>query len=288
MRLDDECRLSYYQQIASLNDDHNICLVQNVTDKKVYVKKILTVYNLEVFRYLQEHPIANMPHIYEIVVDSDKLIVIEEYMSGTTLQELLGERQSLSEEETSNIICQLCTILEALHNAHPPIIHRDIKPSNIIISPDGVVKLIDMNAAKWSRDIVGHDTLLIGPAGYAAPEQYGFAASDTKTDVYSIGVLINVMLTGVPPVERLAREPMGHIVSRCTKMDPKERYDSISDVRRAVLDSKSEPDSADNRIRCRYAPPGFRTLRPLSMFFSAIGYRHAEIPAGKDHRPRPD
>lgn len=52
MRLDEECRLSFYQQIASLNEDHGVYLVQNISDKKIYVKKILKIYNVEVFRYL--------------------------------------------------------------------------------------------------------------------------------------------------------------------------------------------------------------------------------------------
>ena len=205
MRLDEECRLSFYQQIASLNEDHGVYLVQNISDKKIYVKKILKIYNVEVFRYLKDNPIKNTPRIYEVIEDSNQLIVLEEYISGTTLQQILDEQKGLKEEQVENIIRQLCSILLELHKAHPPIIHRDIKPSNIIISPDGVVKLIDMNAAKWSRNHSGRDTALLGTVGYAAPEQYGFASSCAQTDIYSVGILVNMMLTGVLPQERLAR-----------------------------------------------------------------------------------
>ena len=128
-------------------------------------------------RYLKDNPIKNTPRIYEVIEDSNQLIVLEEYISGTTLQQILDEQKVLKEEQVENIIRQLCSILLELHKAHPPIIHRDIKPSNIIISPDGVVKLIDMNAAKWNRNHSGRDTALIGTVGYAAPEQYGFASS---------------------------------------------------------------------------------------------------------------
>lgn len=272
MRLDDECRLSYYKQIASLNDEHNVYLVQHISDKRVYVKKILTIYNIEVFEYLQEHPISNMPRIYEIIVDEGRLIIIEEYITGTTLQQMLDEQGAMEENLVKDIIRQLCIILNDLHNAHPPIVHRDIKPSNIMVSPDHVVKLIDMNAAKWSLHAVGQDTVLMGTAGYAAPEQYGFAVSNTKTDIYSVGVLMNVMLTGVSPLERLAGEPMGRIVSRCVKMEANKRYDNILDVYKAVGGTKEKEPVDVPTYRYPYAPPGFRNLSPLWMSFSAFMY----------------
>ena len=272
MRLDEECRLSFYQQIASLNEDHGVYLVQNISDKKIYVKKILKIYNVEVFRYLKDNPIKNTPRIYEVIEDSNQLIVLEEYISGTTLQQILDEQKVLKEEQVENIIRQLCSILLELHKAHPPIIHRDIKPSNIIISPDGVVKLIDMNAAKWSRNHSGRDTALIGTVGYAAPEQYGFASSCAQTDIYSVGILVNMMLTGVLPQERLARGAWGEIINCCTKMDPQERYNSIDQVIAAIDHIQSRSKDAERGIKCRYAPPGFRTLNPLTMLFATGGY----------------
>ena len=99
MRLDEECRLSFYQQIASLNEDHGVYLVQNISDKKIYVKKILKIYNVEVFRYLRDNPIKNTPRIYEVIEDSNQLIVLEEYISGTTLQQILDEQKVLKEEQ---------------------------------------------------------------------------------------------------------------------------------------------------------------------------------------------
>ena len=107
MRLDEECRLSFYQQIASLNEDHGVYLVQNISDKKIYVKKILKIYNVEVFRYLKDNPIKNTPRIYEVIEDSNQLIVLEEYISGTTLQQILDEQKVLKEEQVENIIRQL-------------------------------------------------------------------------------------------------------------------------------------------------------------------------------------
>lgn len=272
MTLDEECTLSYYKQITSLNDEHEVYIVQNIENNKIYVMKKLTVYNEKVFRYLKEHPIKNMPHIYEVIKDNDKLILIEEYISGMTLQELLEDKKILKEEYAADIIIQLCSILLELHSINPPIVHRDIKPSNIIISPDGIVKLIDMNAAKWGLSQAGRDTKLIGTVGYAAPEQYGFASSRIQTDIYTVGVLINIMLTGVLPQEKIADGLMGDIVKRCTKIEPKERYDSIKQVKSEITKIQNKYNYSKNGIKCIYAPPGFRKLNPLSMLFSMIGY----------------
>ena len=78
----------------------------------------------------------------------------------------------------------------------PPIVHRDIKPSNIILTEDGRIVLIDLNAARLNDKNRSHDTQLIGTAGFAAPEQYGFAASSPRADLYAAGILMRVLLTG--------------------------------------------------------------------------------------------
>lgn len=272
MRLEDECTLSFYKEIATLNSEHRIYLVQNQDDQKIYVKKVLTTYNEGVYRYLKKYPVLNMPRIYEVVADGDQLIVIEEYLSGNTLQELINSGERFNKQRTADIMVQLCDILDELHHAQPPIIHRDIKPSNIIESPDGVVKLIDLNAAKLSNERAGMDTRLMGTAGYAAPEQYGFSVSGVKTDIYSAGVLMNVLLIGTPPVERLAPEPFGHIISRCTQMDPEKRYSSIWALREAIYRLACPSTSQEPEYKWNHALPGFRSGKPSSMIGASLGY----------------
>lgn len=83
--------------------------------------------------------------------EENRLIVIEEYIHGKTLETVMEEHGVLSEENAAFVIRSLCDILHKLHGNLPPIIHRDIKPSNIIFSSDGVVKLIDFNAARELR-----------------------------------------------------------------------------------------------------------------------------------------
>lgn len=278
MNLSDECALSYYAPVAEICPEHGVQLVQHTETRRFYVKKRLAIYNLEIFRYLQAHPVRHIPHIYELAEDGNTLIVIEEYLPGQSLQEVLDASGPLPEEQVIELARQLCAIIGQLHSAEPAIIHRDIKPANLILSPDGVLKLLDMNAAKWESTDKTQDTQLIGTTGYAAPEQYGFGVSTVQTDIYSIGVLLNVLLTGMLPAEALAEGALAPIISRCTQLAPEERYASVKELANAL---SSSPTAAPGSLGAasnpplgwrRFLPPGFRTLSPVKMLLSLLGY----------------
>ena len=213
--------LSSYKEIAVLNAEHGVTLVQDTTSGIVYVKKILTIYNAEVYRTLKNHPVPGIPEIIEMVEEDDRLIVIEEYIGGQTLRAILDNGNLFPEEEAVRIVEQVCVIVNDLHSADPPIIHRDIKPSNIICTPDGSIRLLDMNAARKVVTGKSEDTQLIGTVGYAAPEQFGFGASTVQTDIYAIGVLLCELMTGVLPKERIPRGRIGRIIRWTPKTDTK-------------------------------------------------------------------
>ena len=270
MTLEEQCILACYHDIGDLNADHGVYLVQQNKTKKVYVKKNLTVYDIGVYRYLQQNPVPNTPHIYELAEDHGTLIVIEEYLSGSTLEELAEQHGPFSEEAVIDIMSQLCVILQRLHSAQPPIIHRDIKPGNIMLSPDGVVKLLDMNAAKRVNEDAERDTRLIGTVGYAAPEQFGFGASGVQTDIYAAGVLINYLLTGELPQTRMADGTLRPVIERCTRMEPEGRYQTAAELCAALTGSEGRKDPSGNRRR--FLPPGFRSGRLWKMLLALIGY----------------
>ena len=292
MTLEEECRLSYYREIAVLNEEHRVSLVQHGESGRIYVKKVLSVYDPAVFRYLREHHVSRTPVIYEAVESADGLTLIEEYISGQTLREVLEERGILPEEEAYRLAADLCRILCELHAAVPPIIHRDIKPSNIMITPEGELRLLDMNAAKYYRQ-AARDTQLIGTHGYAAPEQYGFGASDVRTDIYSVGVVINQMLTGHFPNEQMAQGRLGRIAERCVRMNPEERYPSAAALLAALCGNEEDASVGPENVQAgkafsqkpagggqkagndgwrSFLPPGFRSGNPAIMLFSAMGY----------------
>ena len=271
MTFSDECALACYEQIAAINENHGVYLVQHKHSKNIFIKKILTVYNTSVYQSLRDKHIKGTPEIFEVIEDDGKLIIIEEFISGNTLKSILDNGNCFSEEQALSIIKQLCSILREMHSASPAIIHRDIKPSNIILTSDGEVKLIDMNAAKVHFPNKSEDTALIGTVGYAAPEQYGFGASGVQSDIYSIGVLLNELLTGEPPKKHIAEGPLGRVIQKCTMMDPKDRYSSVDEL---LYDLNPQKPARPIRTpkNAWYMLPGFRSGNPTNMIIAVLGY----------------
>lgn len=214
-----------YEEIRKLKDREDIVLVQDPEDNSFYIKKYLTNYDVSVYRYLLENPIEHMPKLKGVYEASHHLIVIEEYIEGPTLLEFV-ERGVLNEQNSLKIAYEICSILMQLHSLEKPIIHRDVKPSNVIISSDGILYLLDMNVAKWYKPEEKEDTKLLGTLYYAAPEQfgYGFSASSEKSDIYALGILLNVMLTGKLPKEKKADGAIWSVIEKCISLEPNLRY----------------------------------------------------------------
>jgi serine/threonine protein kinase len=272
MTLEQEYTLSLYREIADIDPIHKISLVQHIQTRQLFVKKTLTYYHLDVMRRLQSSPVPGVPAIHALIENEDSLIVIEDYIHGETVRQLLDRRKTLSAAEGAALIRQLCRILRPLHAAEPPIVHRDIKPSNLIVSQDGVLYLVDFNAAKSPRASAARDTDLIGTHGYAAPEQYGFAPSAPTTDIYAIGILLNVMLTGELPNSQLADGPLREVIQTCTAMDPSQRYSSVDSLLSALDKPKSSQTvQKPKQPVSRWYPPGFRTKQWWKMLLAG-GY----------------
>lgn len=229
--------ISYYKEIASLNERTNIKIVQHRETGKIYIKKEISIYNIEIYKELFYHPVKDIPRIYALYENDSTLTLIEEYISGETLSEVLDICQTISEKEVISYMVQLCDILNDLHSFNPPIIHRDIKPSNIILTESGRIVLIDLNVAKQAHENtnINHDTILLGTEDFAAPEQFGFARSSIKTDIYSIGILINTLLTGQVSTDVIHKGKLNAIITKCLQLSPKDRYANISQLKKALL-----------------------------------------------------
>ena len=177
----------------------------------------------EVYRQLMGYVCGNLPQIYETAEQDGEVLVLEEFIEGDTLGFLL-EEALFSPRETREIVLQLCRALWVLHSMAA--VHRDIKPENVILRGRGAV-LIDFDAARLHKPEHEADTQILGTTGFAAPEQYGLSQSDTRTDIYSLGVLMNVMLTGQHPSQTLAEGRLGRVIGRCTQVNPEKRYRDV-------------------------------------------------------------
>ncbi|MEG1481727.1 serine/threonine-protein kinase, partial [Clostridium sp.] len=228
-----EFKISQYEELTKLNenDKSKIYLVKNKKDNKIYIKKVLTNYNIKIYEILRGMDLKNIPKIYDIFVNDDNLIIIEEYINGNTLKDILDTSGLLKEDVVIDYIISLCDTLNELHKLNPPIIHRDIKPSNIIVSNDNVVKLIDFDVSREFKENRSEDTVIQGTEEYAPPEQFGFIQTDGRSDIYSTGILMNVLTTKEYPKNKMNDGYLKNIIKKCTQFSPKDRYQSILDLK---------------------------------------------------------
>ena len=172
--------------------------------------------NAEVYRRLLHCTCRNLPAVYEVASQGEENLVLEEYIQGDNLGDLL-QGALFTVEETRSVVDQVCRALWVLHSLGA--VHRDVKPDNIILRGSEAI-LIDFDAARLYKPEEDTDTQVLGTTGFAAPEQYGLSQTDQRTDIFAVGVLINVMLTGKHPSKKLAEGRMGRIVTRCTQVNP--------------------------------------------------------------------
>ena len=177
----------------------------------------------EVYRKLLSVSCPNLPKIMEAAEQDGMVAVLEEYIQGDSLAFLLAGA-CLTPAEARKITFQLCNALWVLHSLGA--VHRDIKPENVIVRGSEAV-LIDFDASRIFKNGTNQDTQILGTTGYAAPEQYGITQTDERADIYSLGVLLNIMLTGKHPSKELASGRLGRIVQKCTMVNPKKRYKSV-------------------------------------------------------------
>src|SRR5262249_20167046 len=154
------------------------------------------------------HP--NILTVYEIGAEGNRHFIATEFIEGITLRAALA-RGRMSVHEALEVALQVASALAAAHETG--IVHRDIKPENIMLRRDGYVKVLDFGIAKLSErqpqpadDEVGtttvlqtHPGLLIGTVHYMSPEQIRGQPTDARSDIWSMGVVLYEMLSGVPP-----------------------------------------------------------------------------------------
>ena len=165
-----------------------------------------------------------LPQVYACCDADGDTVSEEEYIDGTLLSELL-RRALLNEAQAAAIARELCLGLKTLHSLG--FVHRDVKPENVMLTRQGRVVLLDLDAAAPVLGTPDTNTRLLGTAGYAAPEQFGFARCDVRADIFALGVLLNVALTGEHPSVRLAGGRLGRIVRRCTNTNAAQRYANV-------------------------------------------------------------
>lgn len=237
-------------------------LAKDTVTGQIVVMKYISKENIRVYQCLMSVRHRNLIPIFFVAEGEKNGLVIMEFISGKMLEDCYGERGRLSEKEALYFVRQLLEGLCVIHKLK--LVHRDISPQNVLVSSDGVVKILDFDIGRIVKKGQGCDTELLGTVGYAAPEQFGFSQSDARTDIYGVGVILNVMLTGVFPHEYCYREgKLGEIIQKCIRMEPELRYQSAEKLLREVKSVRVVEEAKGSfgyRVRSIInVLPGFRT-----------------------------
>ncbi|MBZ4660623.1 MAG: putative sensor protein, partial [Desulfacinum sp.] len=214
-----------------------------------------------ILRRLAGHP--NAVAILEVIKVGGKVVLIQEYVSGSTLQELLDA--GLDPLDKESLYVQLLDVVAYAHRHQ--VMHRDIKPENILVTPAGTLKLLDFGTAKdvTRRSI---SSTVIGSRPYMAPEQI-LGRSRQASDVWALGVVLYALATEYlpfysenekelmdlilesPPEPPRELEPdlpleLEKIILRCLEKDWQKRYAHAEELRRALMEAF--PDFGSGRV----------------------------------------
>lgn len=184
---------------------------------------------------------------HEMVSDCAKLTLVMEYIAGHTLETIMHRTTGfLAEVYVHNWALQICDALDYLHNHKPPIIFRDLKPANIMLTYDGVIKLIDFGIARLFNPAKGKDTVVMGTPGYAPLEQYGSGQTDARTDIYALGATLHQLLTRYDPASNPFHFPdceqmnpavspqMTATIKKALASKPTDRYPTVKEMQQAM------------------------------------------------------
>jgi serine/threonine protein kinase len=223
--------------------------------------KLRFIHEAQAASSLQHNNICNIHDIDE--TEDDRIFICMDFYEGETLKKKI-ERGPLEIEEAAHIITQIAEGLEKAHNKG--IIHRDIKPANIFITKDGIVKILDFGLAKLSgQTMMTRTGATIGTAAYMSPEQVRGEEVDSRTDIWSLGVVLYEMITGKLPFKgeyeqaviysilNLPVQPicalkpyidpkLEFLIMDCLIKDPNERWQTAGEISHRLKILKKSPN----------------------------------------------
>lgn len=244
--------------------EHRVGATELVTDDEglLYVRKRIPIElaNREAWERLSGIDDPHVPQVVCMYELPDVFVVVCRYVMGMTVAELLAREVRLEPYEAAAIAGGVCDALAVLHERG--VIHRDVSPGNVVVMPDVLgsgmrpcTRLIDLGVARVANDAAAHDTKPLGTRGFSAPEQYGFAQTDARSDLYSVGRLLLCLAVGhvcdqtaLDLTSFTAEElpdPLRDIIQTACAFEPSARYQSAQQMGEALREAERSLSGSD-------------------------------------------
>jgi len=177
--------------------------------------------------------------LIDFFIEDHRGYLVLERIDGQSLRQKVSESGRLSESEVRALALQMCEMLEYLHSLEPPVVHRDFTPENLILSKEGVLKLVDFNVAQQQESTA--TGTVVGKHCFISPEQFR-GKPTSQSDIYSMGATLYYLLTGEDPEPITCSHPkqkveglsdnIDELVAKATALSAPKRYLNASDVRK--------------------------------------------------------
>lgn len=248
MSLDDTYRV---EQVLARGED-GITELVTIDGAGPFVRKKIRqeLARRNVWSALTECGSPRLPRVEATYELPEHFVVVYDFVPGRTLSKVIETDGPLTPESTVSLGIELCEAAEELHRHG--IVHRDISLNNIVAAADGA-HLIDLGIARMRVEGASKDTTSLGTWGFASPEQYGFAQTDARSDVYSIGRVLGFALTGIRPDDEAyeqalklilehAPAKLAHAITRACSFEPSARFQSATEMAEALAGSPQPKD----------------------------------------------
>jgi serine/threonine-protein kinase len=211
-----------------------------------------------------KHP--NLAEIFSVFLENERIYMIEEYSSGKPLSQFLDSGKRISVRSIKGVLQQVCAAVEYAHLQG--VVHGDLKPANVIVSPQGVVKVLDFNIGLQAKKTMARLSWVEGRGSppYMAPEQE-LGTVVPASDLYSLGVMLYEMSTGrlpfegpnflaqkremsyPPPSKLVAALPKGldTVIKKALQPEPSSRFQKASDLFGAIATLPDVPTNPPKR-----------------------------------------
>ncbi len=181
------------------------------------------------------------PNIVSIITaekEDNVFFIVMEYVPGETLENIIAAAGALDVNRSLDFTCQICNAVDHAHRQG--VIHRDLRPANVLVTDNDMCKVADFGTSRF-LEIAAHGTTVIGSPPYMAPEQFSGKAV-FASDIYSVGITMYQMLTGMLPYDAPAPADLGKLMSGELVSPPRLKNSAIPKVISDIVMKALSPD----------------------------------------------